>query len=403
LKKYLEKYKRPGKIVGIIIILISVYFLGYLIGHKNLTFEKNYKPIIANRELMKPKTVDFSIFWQAWNKIADSYVGTPDYKKMVYGAINGMVEALGDPYSSFMEPDATKSFMEDLSGEISGIGAQIEEKDNKIIIVAPLPGSPAEKIGIKPQDQVVKIDGTDTTNMALNEAIDRIRGKAGTKVKLSVIHSGSTTPVEYEITRETIKVESVNWKMLPGNIGYIQITQFGDDTTDLFKQAAKEIDAKNPKGVIIDLRSNPGGYLETAVDVSSMFDKDKVVVQEKYKDGHIDQSKTNNSDPILGKYKVIVLVDGGSASASEIVAGALQDWGKAKLVGQKTFGKGSVQELENLNGGSTLRITVAKWLTPNGRTIDGTGLEPDYVVEFSQADEDAGKDPQLDKALELLK
>lgn len=403
MKKLFDKYKILGKILGVIIIAVFFYFLGYLVGHQNLIFEKNYKPTITGRELYKPRTVDFSLFWDAWNKVTEKYVGNPDTQKMINGAISGMVQSLNDPYTIFMEPGTSKAFLEDLSGSITGIGVQIDQKDGKILIVAPLSGSPAEEVGLKPQDQIIKIDNTDAASLSLNDAISKIRGDVGTKVTLTVIRNGTDAPLTFEIIRETIQIKSVTWEMKPGNIAYVQITQFGDDTTDLMNTAAKEIDSKKPKAIILDLRSNPGGYLESSVNIASLFNKNQVVVKEKYKDGHVEENKTINVDPILSKYKTIVLVDGGSASASEILAGALQDWGKATLVGDKTFGKGSVQELLDLKNGATIKITIAKWLTPKDRAIDGTGIEPDVKISNTEEDYNANRDPQLDKALELVK
>lgn len=384
----------------LIVFALVFYFLGYLVGHENLIFEKHYKPVIANKELVKPRSVDFGIFWNAWDKVTEKYVGTIDYQQMVYGAIKGMVDSLGDPYSSFMKPNETQNFMQDLSGKVSGIGAEIDLVDNKLLIVSPIAGSPAEKAGLKPQDQILKINDESTDNMALDVAVSKIRGKAGTKVNLTINRTGFSQPQVLEITREEITIKSVNWEMKPNNIAYIKISQFGDDTVPLMQQAAKDINDKHPKAIILDLRGNPGGYLDGAVDVASLFMPSGVVVKEKDKNGNITENKTT-LDPILKDYKVIVLVNGGSASASEIVAGALQDAGKATLVGEKTFGKGSVQELENLPGGATLRITIAKWLTPKGRTIDKVGLEPDIQVGLSEDDAKANRDPQLDKALEL--
>lgn len=399
----MKKYHKIFKIIGLVLVAIIFYFSGYLVGHRNFTFEKNYKPKIINKELFKPRTVDFSLFWQAWNTVTEKYVGTPDYQKMIYGAISGMVNALSDPYSSFMEPSATKSFMDELSGEISGIGAEIEKKEGSLVIVSPLDSSPAQKAGLLPQDQILKIDDQDTTNLDLNQAIGKIRGKAGTKVKLNIIREGWEAPKDFTITREKIVIKSVKWQIRDDNIAYIEVSQFGDDTSDLIAQAAKEIDAKHPKAVILDLRSNPGGYLDAAVDMASLWmDPDSVVVQEKNKDGHKDELKTT-LEPILKNYKTIVLINKGSASASEIVAGALQDSGKATIVGETSFGKGSVQELEPLSDKSTLRVTVAKWLTPKGRTIDLIGITPDINVALTEADHNAGKDPQLDKAMELVK
>jgi len=398
----MSKLKKIPKIIGIIVFALIFYFAGYLVGHKNLVFEQNYRPVVAKKELLKPRSVDFSIFWEAWNKVMDQYVGTPDAQKMIYGAISGMVQSLGDPYSVFMEPGQTKSFLEDLSGEISGIGAEMDIKDNKLLIVAPLADSPAEKAGLKPRDQVLKINDESTEGMTLEEAVTKIRGEAGSKVTLTIIRAGWDEPQQFVITRAKIKIKSVTWEIRADNIAYIQINQFGDDTTDLAKQAAQEIKAKSPKAIILDLRNNPGGYLEGAVDVTSLFMPSGVVVKEQYRNGRIDEEKTT-LEPTLKDYKLIILINGGSASASEIVAGALQDSGRATLVGEKTFGKGSVQDLEQITGGSTLRLTVAKWLTPKGRAIDQVGIEPNVKVALTEDDQNNGRDPQLDRAIEMAK
>lgn len=397
----MKKINFKNKKLFIIIVFAFIFFaFGYVTGHQNLVFEKNLKPKVINTELLKPRSVDFSLFWETWNKINSEYVGTPDYQNMVNGAVKGMVDGLGDPYSSFMTSSETKSFMEDLSGEISGIGAQIDSKDGKLMVVAPLADSPAEKAGLKPQDLILKINDESTENLPLDQAISKIRGDAGSQVKLLIMRNGWVEPKEFNITRAKITIKSVKWEMKPDNIAYISVSQFGDDTDDLMNQAAKDIDSKNPKAIILDLRSNPGGYLESAVKMTGLFvDKGSVAVKEKDKNGDIKEEKTTN-DPILKKYKVIVLIDGGSASASEIVAGALQDLRGVTLIGTKTFGKGSVQNLEEIKGGATLRITIAKWLTPNDRAIDGVGIEPSIKVELTEEDSNKGLDPQLDKALE---
>jgi carboxyl-terminal processing protease len=234
--------------------------------------------------------------------------------------------------------------------------------------------------------------------MSLDDAITKIRGAAGTKVKLLINRSGFSQPQEFTITRDVITIKSVQWEM-KGNIGYIQISQFDTDTSDLIKQATAELAAKNPKGIVLDLRDDPGGYLNAAIDVSSLFMNRGVVVQEKSKDGHVEQLKTTLNS-VFANTKVVVLINGGSASASEIVAGALRDARGAELVGENSFGKGSVQEIDNLPDGSALKITVAKWLTPDGSTIDKVGLKPDVEIGLTAQDTAAGKDPQLDRALQ---
>lgn len=401
----MHKLKKFFIIIGVLWLAVIFYFAGYLVGHKNIIFE-NFQPKLVNTELKKPQNVDFSLFWQAWQLVTEKYVGTYSTQKLVYGAIKGMVEALGDPYSNFLESSAKNQLEDDLSGQFEGIGAELSEQNDKIVVVAPLAGTPADKAGLKPQDEIVAIDGQDTTGMALDDAVSKIRGPAGTEVTLLINRQGFSAPQEFKIKRELITVQSVKWKMLaaPGsdkeNIGYIQITQFGDDTATLAQKAAQELAARNPQAIILDLRNNPGGYLDSAVDVTSLFvPKDSVVVKEQYKDGHKDESKTTLA-PILQNYKVVVLANEGSASASEITAGALQDLRGAILVGQKTFGKGSVQELENLDSSAVLKLTVAKWLTPKDRTIDKEGIKPDIEVDLTEQDQAQGHDPQLDRALE---
>lgn len=391
--------KKIYRIIISVLIGVGIYFFGYVTGHENLKFEKNLKPAIVNRELYKPREVDFSFFWDIWNQVTSKYVGTVDTQKMVEGAIKGMVDAIGDPYTVFMNAEESKNYTEGLSGQFSGIGAQLDQKDGQIIVVAPLAGTPAEKADLKPKDIILKIDNVSTDKMSVDEAIGKIRGPEGTKVNLSILREGWSEPRDFTIERAKITVKSVNWEMKEDNIAYISINQFGDDTTELMKQAANEIKGKNPKAIILDLRSNPGGYLQSAVDVSSLFvKKDSVVVKEQYKDNRIDEQKTT-LDPILGGIKVFILTNGGTASAAEITAGALRDLNGSILIGEKTFGKGVVQDLEEVRDGATLKVTIAKWLTPNGQTIDKEGLKPDIEIGLNEEDAKAGRDPQLDRAL----
>lgn len=411
-------FKKLLIIFGILWLAVIFYFAGYLIGHKNFVFEQDYRPKLVNQELKKPQEVDFSLFWQTWQIISEKYVGAYSVQKLVYGAIKGMVGALGDPYSAFLEPGENKSYLEDLSGELEGIGAELSIRDSKLIVIAPLDDSPAKRAGLKAKDRILEVNGEDTSLMNLDEAVQKIRGKAGTEVTLLVSREGFTSPQEIKIIRERIIISSVKWEMLApsgveglapsavegkGDIGYLKVTQFGDDTSDFSQKAAKELAQNNPKAIILDLRNNPGGYLDASVDLTSLFvPSGSVIVKEEYKDGSKEELKTT-LEPILKDYKVIVLINEGSASASEIVAGALQDLRGATLVGQKTFGKGFVQELENLDSGAMLRISVAKWLTPNDRVIDKDGITPDVEVNQTIEDEDEGSDPQLDKALELVR
>lgn len=391
-------------IIGLIslVLVTGTYLFGYAVGHENLRFDKGYKPVLANTDFGKPNDIDFSLFWDVWERVNDKYVGKVDDKAMVYDAINGALSSLDDPYTLFLPPAEAKRFNDDLKGEFSGIGAEIEKRDGNITIVAPLEDSPAEKAGLKPKDIIVKIDDESTQDMALDDAIDKIRGEKGTPVKLNVAREGATGLQDLTVTRDTIIVKSVKWEIKKDNIGYIKVSQFGEDTEELISQALDEMLTKKPKGVIVDLRNNPGGFLDAAVDITSLFVKDRgAIVKEENKAGQISELKATNR-PKFTDTPMVVLVNGGSASASEIFAGAVQDYGRAKLIGEKTFGKGSVQVLESLKGGAAVRITIAKWLTPKNRQINKEGIKPDIEVKISDDDIKNDKDPQLDRAIEEL-
>jgi carboxyl-terminal processing protease len=289
-----------------------------------------------------------------------------------------------------------------LAGEYEGIGAYVDTKGDYLTIVSPIAGSPAEAAGLRPNDQIVAINGEDMTGSTPEEARQKVLGPEGTQVVLTVARQGQEEPLEFTITRAKINIPSVTGEMLENNIAYVDINSFGDKTTSELKDTLDELLANDPKGIVIDLRFNPGGYLNTAIEVSSQFIEDGVVVIEKYGDGTRDTYKA------LGNGKatdipLVVLINEGSASASEILAGALQDYGRAKLVGVQSYGKGSVQTWAPLsNDQGAARVTIAKWLTPKERAIDHIGLTPDVYVELTQADFDAGRDPQLDAAIQTL-
>ncbi len=394
----MSKFKLVFKILGLVCFAVLFYFIGFLVGHKNIVFEDNFKPKVINLELGKPKDVDFSIFWDAWNKVTEKFVGETPVETMLRGAIKGMIESLGDPYSSYLEPRDNKALIEDLSGEIQGIGAELSLKNDKLVVISPLSGSPAEKAGLKANDEILEIDSQETTSLTLDQAISKIRGKAGTTVKLLINRTDFKEPREFSIKRAVISVKSVKWEMKE-DVAYIQISQFGEDTSRLAEQSAVELAAKNPKAFILDLRNNPGGYLDASIDVASLFIGRGVVVKEKNKAGKIEELQTTLEQKVF-QTKVLILINEGSASASEIVAGALKDSINAVLIGKKSFGKGSVQEIEELQDGSALRITVAKWLTPKGATIDKEGIKPDIEVDLTEEDYEKNLDPQLDRALQ---
>lgn len=348
------------------------------------------------------KDVDFMMFWDVWNRAKKDYIkkDTPD-TKLFYGALSGIVSSLNDPYSVFLDPDTAKEFNDDLSGEFEGIGAEIGFKAGQLVIIAPLPGTPAEKAGLKAGDKILAIDKKNTATFSLEYAVSIIRGKKGTEVTLKIFRDGEKESRDVTITRNKIAIDSVKWEMKKDDVAYIKITSFAKDTEGKFAQAVRELIAKNPKGLIIDLRNNPGGFLETAVQLSGYWIDGKTVVIEEFGDGKRDPY-SSTTKPSLKDMKTIVLVDGGSASASEIVAGALQDYGKATLVGKKTFGKGSVQDLQQLKDGSAIKLTIAKWLTPLGRSINEEGIKPDVEVEITAEDVEKERDPQLDKAMSVI-
>ena len=385
------------KILGFLWLALIFYFLGYFVGHKNLEFDQNYLPKITNTSLGQPKEIDFSIFWDACKAISEKYVGEYSTENMIYGAIQGMVDSLGDPYSVFLKPGENQMFLDDLSGKIEGIGAELSLKEGQLIVIAPLDDSPAQKAGLKAQDKILKINDEDTVEFSLDKAVSKIRGPSGTTVKLLIDRQGFSSPQEFNIKRETIIIKSVEWEQ-KDNVGIIKISQFGDDTSELAEEAAKDLAKRNLTGVILDLRNNPGGYLDASIDVASLFMDGGVVVKEVDRSGKEEILEATLEGKLI-KEKIVILINGGSASASEIVAGALKDNRQAILIGEKTFGKGSVQELENLAKGSALKLTVARWLTPSGKTIDEEGISPDIEVILSSEDEQAGRDPQLEQAL----
>ena len=345
----------------------------------------------------------FKPFWEAWNLVHQNYVDQPvDDLKLMRGAITGMMQSLGDKHSTYMDPQTFTDANADLAGEFEGIGAYVDTTTDYLTVISPIPGSPAEKMGIQPGDKIVKIDGVDMTGIAPELARRKVLGPAGSLVKLSIARQGESKLLEFEITREKIIIKSASGKMLDNGIAYIQITTFGDKTTQELTDTLKELLAKKPRGIIIDLRNNGGGYLQTAVEVTSQFLGKGVVLYEQSGDG-----KHTQYDVIPGgmatDIPLVVLVNEGSASASEITAGALQDTGRAKLVGVVSYGKGSVQNWIPLSDNQgAVRITIAKWLTPNDRTIDKKGLTPDVIVELTLEDFKAGRDPQLDTAITTL-
>lgn len=403
-KKFLKYYV-------FLFLILAAFILGLLGGRQTYKVVTdsvdNEKSGQVYNKKAKPNflrdDVNFNLFWDAWDIIEKNYVKQPvGESDLFYGAIAGSVAALGDPHSVFFDPDTTKEFTAELQGSFEGIGAEIAIKNERITIVAPLTDSPAEKAGLKAGDKILAIDGQDTLGMSLDFAVNNIRGPKGTEVTLTISRDNGEDPKDYKIIRNKIKIQSVKWKMLDNNIAYLQLSYFNEDTQAAFNKAVMEIIAKNPKGIVFDMRNNPGGYLDTAIGVASEWVDKGVIVYEKNSDGSLKENQTVGQARFKD-FPTVVLVNGGSASGSEIVAGALQDYGIAPLIGEKTFGKGSVQTMFPLADGSSIKLTIALWLTPKENLIDGQGIEPDVKVELSTEDFNNDKDPQLDKALEVLK
>lgn len=345
-------------------------------------------------------TLDLSSVQKTYQALKANFDGTLDTAALIDGASRGMVAAAGDKYTVFMDATEAAEFNKELSGEVTGVGAEIGTRSSQPTIIRVLTDSPAEKAGLKAGDIIIKVNDDVTQDLTNDQVASKIRGDAGTSVKITIMRAGISK--EFTIIRAKLNDPSVRWSVQNG-VGVITMTRFDADTASLARQAAEEFVAQGVKSVVLDLRDNGGGYLDAARDVASLWvDKDKVVVTEKRGDTVADTVKATGN-PILAGVKTVVLVNGGSASASEIVSGALQDYKAATLIGEKTYGKGSVQQIITLADGRVLKVTVAKWYTPNGKNISKEGITPDKTVEMTTADSNAGKDPQMDAALEYLK
>lgn len=356
-------------------------------------------------EVCQPSEVNFSLFWEAWHMVQNKFVDRAklDVQKMIYGAISGMVSSLDDPYTVFFTPQDTKRFVEDVQGSFEGVGMQIDVKNDQLQVVAPLENTPAQKAGILAGDKILKINGTSTVGMTVEEAINLIRGPKGTSVNLTILRDAWDESEEITIVRSVINVTSLKLDIRDDGVAYIRLYEFSEKASADFSDAAIKILNSDSKKIILDLRGNPGGYLEVANYIAGWFlEKGQMVTIEDFGNGQGKIEHKANGNAMLQNYPLVVLIDKGSASGSEILAGALRDDRNVKLIGETSFGKGSVQNLEKLDDGSSLKITVAKWLTPKGESISDYGLEPDIKVEMTEKDINQDKDPQLDKAIEVL-
>ncbi len=393
------------KFAIIAVLIVGTSFAGGFYFHQRLS--KTYVPIkeVINRELGQPQGIDFSLFWKTWDLIQSRYVDQDKVKAqdLVYGAIDGMVKAVGDPYTVFFKPEESENFAQEINGTFGGIGIEIGLRNNILTVISPIKGTPAEKAGLLAGDKIIKIGEKSTEGLRVDEAVNIIRGPKGTPVRLTINRENSSSPKEVTIIRDTIKIPTVSWKLLDGKTAYIQLFVFNRNVDDDFKKVAKEIVNSKADRIILDLRNNPGGLLDSSVNIASYFlNSDQLVIQEKYANGKNDEFRTSNNGQ-LKNYPLVIITNKGSASASEILAGAIKDNRGITIIGEKSFGKGVVQEVSELPGRASVKITIAKWFTPKGTSINDNGIDPDIIIERTEADIDAKRDPQLDKALEIVK
>jgi carboxyl-terminal processing protease len=398
-----NRHQKIKKIILTLLLAIVVFGGGFYLGrgtHNNPFRSLAYSP---NTEAVTEKALDFNLYWEVWDNVKANYVDKIKMsdKDLFYGSLKGLAESTGDPYTVFMNPSEAKEFSDDLAGTFEGIGAEIGLRNEISTIIAPLDGTPAQKAGLRTGDKIYAVDGSPTIGLTVTEVVKKIRGPKDTKVKLTIIR-GEEKPFDLEIVRGVIIVKSVKTEMRSDGIYVIRISSFNDDTETLFRQAVDDILIKKPKGLILDLRNNPGGYLETSITIASEWIESGPIVAEQLNDNQRNEYPAKGLAR-LANFPTVVLINGGSASASEILAGALRDYKKATLVGDTTYGKGSVQALKDLSDGSTLKVTIAKWLTPAGDSIDEKGINPDIKVELTENDINKNLDPQLNKALEILK
>ncbi len=390
----MKRYKFFLFVVGVSLIIAS-FSSGFFLG----------KSTVKCR-VCPPENVDFSLFWEAWNQVHQKFVDHKklEVQKMIYGAISGMLKSLDDPYTVFFEPRDSKVFSEDISGKFEGVGMEIGIVKGELQVITPLEGSPAQKAGLLAGDKIVKIDGKPSLNISVEEAVKLIRGSRGTEVTLTIAREGWEDTRDFTIKRNVIEIPSLKWEIKDEDIAYIRLYHFTQLASYDFNKASKEILKSPAKRIILDLRNNPGGYLEVARNIAGWFlrDGDLVAIEDFGGKQPAEEYRTRGRGSFYD-YPIVCLINKGTASGAEILAGALRDDRNVILIGEKSFGKGSVQELVRLSDGSSLKITVAKWLTPKGKSISEVGLEPDIKVEMTEEDYKEGRDPQLQKAIEVIK
>lgn len=404
------------KRVVALFVVLAVFSVGFISGR---SVEVEAKQVKSTSAVADISDVDFAVFWKVWKLVNEKYVPTKTAtsgatiivnttnQDRIYGAIKGAVEAMGDPYTTFFTPKEATSFKTEIAGNFEGIGMEVGQKEGVLTVIAPIAGSPAEKAGIRSGDKVVKINDTIATDMSVDQAVRIIRGKKGTQVTLTVIRDGAAKPIEFKITRDVINLPTIDSKLdKTTGIYTIKLYSFNANSQVLFNNSIDQFVKSSSNKLIIDLRGNPGGYLDAAVSmVSNFLPSGAIIVRESYGSNRpedVIRSLGYDTFKNKGQPKIVILIDGGSASASEILAGAMKEQGVATLVGTKSFGKGSVQELIDITPDTALKVTVARWLTPHGNSISSVGVAPDVEVKITEDDIKAGKDPQMAKAVEIL-
>lgn len=378
--------------------MVGLFWLGLNVGNGTISIYSN-EPVASNENL--PDDLDYREVERLYDVLRENYDGDITVEELIDGLKSGLVEAAGDPYTEFFDQESAADFNDQLSGSFTGIGAELgKNENNNIIVVAPIKGFPAEKAGLRAQDIIVSVDGESTEGWVVEQAVSNIRGPEGTEVTLGIIRGNEQ--LDLTITRAEINIPSVEYEIREDGVGYIQMRSFWSDTPRLAEQAAREFVSKDVEKIVLDLRGNPGGSLEASIEVAELWLKDGATILEERRDGKtVEVFRATGNGPLQG-VETVVLIDQGSASASEIVAGALRDNDAATLVGQTSFGKGSVQQIISLPNGSQLKVTIARWYTPGGKNIDKEGIKPEREVEYTPEDAEADRDPQLDAAIELL-
>lgn len=401
MKKYKLKQKNINKITIIVFALMFSFGAGFLFG-QTTTIQNQIISIIDIPSLFKNDKVSFELIEDVWNLIMQEYVDASIIEKedLIFGAIRGMLNELDDPYTVFFNKKETKIFLESVSGQFQGVGIEISLRNEILTVITPLKNTPAFRAGIRAGDEIVKIDGESTQGITLQDAVSKIRGKKGTSVVLTVRRNNED--IDISITRNEIKIPSVEWEFLDNNIVYIEIIHFSDSTSDDFAILAQKILESSTDSIILDLRYNPGGFLDVSINIAGWFlEKNAIVVIEELGDGTRRKHKSPGPGS-LKDFNTIILQNEGSASASEILAGALRDNNNSIIIGEQSFGKGSVQSFENLSGNTSLKLTVAKWITPNGQYINEIGIEPTIFIERTIEQIEQDKDPQKEKAIEVI-